>query len=156
VPCLREQCSCRSGSSRRGTDWRGSSRPGTRSGGCDANTSSRSRTRRSPRTWDCKCREYMGQPTSQWVTESNVVVEEFGGKYRNHLQGKKQTKKETNRNRRHAQSASRFCWFLRWLLFDPEDGGDMFLRNVGPSPNYTAKLFIPTAARSPKLEYSSS
>ena len=58
VPCPTERCFCRSGSSRRGTDWRGSSRPGTRSGGCDANTSSHSRTRRSPQTWDCKCREY--------------------------------------------------------------------------------------------------
>jgi hypothetical protein len=22
-------------------------------------------------------------------------------------------------------------WFLSWLIFDPEDGSDMFLRNVG-------------------------
>jgi hypothetical protein len=27
--------------------------------------------------------------------------------------------------------------FLLGLLFDPEDGGYMFIRNVGLSPNYT-------------------
>jgi hypothetical protein len=27
-----------------------------------------------------------------------------------------------------------FFWFLVWLLFDPEDGGDIFLRNVRLSP----------------------
>ena len=69
VPCPTKRCFCRSGSSRRGTDWRGSSRPGTRSGGCDVNTSSHSRTRRSPRTWDCKCREYGGG----WALRSTVI-----------------------------------------------------------------------------------
>jgi hypothetical protein len=27
------------------------------------------------------------------------------------------------------------------LFFDPEDGGDIFLRNIGPSPNYMALSF---------------
>jgi hypothetical protein len=31
------------------------------------------------------------------------------------------------------------CWFLLNYLFDPEDGGDMFIRNVGcNSTDYTA------------------
>jgi hypothetical protein len=31
------------------------------------------------------------------------------------------------------------CWFLLKIFFDPEDGGDMFLRNVGCiSTDYTA------------------
>jgi hypothetical protein len=40
------------------------------------------------------------------------VNRHFGGKYRPHLQGKKK------------------AGFLLRLFFDPEDGGDMFLRNV--------------------------
>jgi hypothetical protein len=32
------------------------------------------------------------------------------------------------------------------MLFDPEDEGHMFLRNVGPSPNYTVlQRFIANA-----------
>jgi hypothetical protein len=31
-----------------------------------------------------------------------------------------------------------FVGFLLGLLFDPEDEGDMFLRNIGLSPYYTA------------------
>jgi hypothetical protein len=31
------------------------------------------------------------------------------------------------------------CWFLAWITLQPEDGGDMFLRNVAwLSPDYTA------------------
>jgi hypothetical protein len=31
------------------------------------------------------------------------------------------------------------CYLLiAWLTLRPEDGGDMFRRNVGPSPKYTA------------------
>jgi hypothetical protein len=29
-------------------------------------------------------------------------------------------------------------WFLAGLIFDPEDGGDTFHRNVGPHTDYTA------------------
>jgi hypothetical protein len=29
------------------------------------------------------------------------------------------------------------CWFLAWLIFDPEDGGYMFLQNVSSYMNYT-------------------
>lgn len=35
------------------------------------------------------------------------------------------------------QFAVCFSWFLLSLQFDPEDGGNMFIRNVGFSPNYT-------------------
>jgi hypothetical protein len=36
--------------------------------------------------------------------------------------------------------------FLLRLLFHPENGGDVFLRNVGLSPSYTAlQLIIPYA-----------
>jgi hypothetical protein len=28
-------------------------------------------------------------------------------------------------------------WFLAQLIFDPEDGGDTFLRNVGSHTNHT-------------------
>jgi hypothetical protein len=30
------------------------------------------------------------------------------------------------------------CWFLARLIFDPEDGGDTLLQNVGLYMNYTA------------------
>lgn len=35
-----------------------------------------------------------------------------------------------------AQFAACFWWLLLSFLFEPEDRSDMFLRNVGPSPNY--------------------
>jgi hypothetical protein len=31
-----------------------------------------------------------------------------------------------------------FC-LLAWLIFDPEDGGDTFLRNVGSHEDYIAE-----------------
>jgi hypothetical protein len=34
--------------------------------------------------------------------------------------------------------AAWFCWFLAWLTLRAEGRGDMFLRNVAPSPNYRA------------------
>jgi hypothetical protein len=59
------------------------------------------------------------------------VNRRFGGMYRRHLQGwriiQARNQYETDRK----QSSD--------LFFDPEDGGDFFLRNVGwHSKNYTA------------------
>jgi hypothetical protein len=34
--------------------------------------------------------------------------------------------------------AAYFYWFLAWLIFDPKDGGHMFLLNIGLSLNYMA------------------
>jgi hypothetical protein len=53
----------------------------------------------------------------------------FGGTYRLHLQG------------RRSKYACHLliCWFLLNYFFYPEDGGDIFLRNVGcNSTDYTA------------------
>jgi hypothetical protein len=40
-------------------------------------------------------------------------------------------------------------WFLAWLVFDPEDGGDTFLKNVGYHCAISEKIaaFITTAVR---------
>jgi hypothetical protein len=51
------------------------------------------------------------------------VILRFGGTYRLHLQGRIISQQETSVK----SSACR----LAGLFFDPEDGGDMFLRNVG-------------------------
>jgi hypothetical protein len=49
-----------------------------------------------------------------------------------------------------------FRAFLLRLLFDPEDGGDMFLRNVALSPNYTAlqpkERILPSHSRENQLQ----
>jgi hypothetical protein len=58
----------------------------------------------------------------------------FGGTYRLHLQRRRN--KFIKNQQASKQVASRFCWTY---FFDPEDGGDMFLRNVGwNSTDYTA------------------
>jgi hypothetical protein len=42
-----------------------------------------------------------------------------------------------------------FTGFFFGVFFDPENGGDMFLRNVGLSPNYTAlKPITPYSSQS--------
>jgi hypothetical protein len=53
---------------------------------------------------------------------------------------KEQTKQETIRSgwKTKLNSPSVSIGFLLGLLFGPEDGGDMFFRNVGLSSNYTA------------------
>jgi hypothetical protein len=63
---------------------------------------------------------------------SSRKAKRFGGTYRFHFQVEKYAKK--------FRFPHAFPSFLRYLLFRPEDGGDMFLRNVGPSPNYTLQL----------------
>jgi hypothetical protein len=51
------------------------------------------------------------------------VNRRFGGTYRLHLQGKKYAEQETSMKACHMIS----CWFLAQLIFEPEDGGGMFL-----------------------------
>jgi hypothetical protein len=51
------------------------------------------------------------------------VNRRFGGTYRLHLQGRRISSV--------VLSTSFDAGFLLGLFFDPEDGGDMFLRNVG-------------------------
>jgi hypothetical protein len=48
------------------------------------------------------------------------------------------------------QLAACVCWFLLHLLFDPEEGGDIFLGNVGLSPN--TRLYNPEG-RTPELYF---
>jgi hypothetical protein len=65
------------------------------------------------------------------------VNRRFGGTYRLHLQGRRITKQKTSVKAGGKQSPPRkdchllSSWFPAWLFFYPEDGGDMFLRNVG-------------------------
>jgi hypothetical protein len=85
-----------------------------------------------------------------WGMKSNIfwditpcsplnVNRRFGGTYHLHLPGRR-----INRARNQCESRWQtwLCFhpdFLLCLLFDPEDGGDMFLRNVGGhSTDYTA------------------
>jgi hypothetical protein len=61
----------------------------------------------------------------------------FGGTYRFHLQGRKN--KFSNKPAWKQVASSFHAGLLLNLFFDPEDGGNMFLRNVGwPSTDYTA------------------
>jgi hypothetical protein len=60
-----------------------------------------------------------------------MKVRRFGETYRLHLQGQR-IRQETNISRRQAE-------FLSFgIHFDHQDGSDIFFRNVGLSPNYTA------------------
>jgi hypothetical protein len=36
---------------------------------------------------------------------------------------------------RNQKKEAYYCCYLSWFTFDPEDGGHIFLRNVGISPN---------------------
>jgi hypothetical protein len=71
----------------------------------------------------------------------------FGGTYHLHLQGRKSAKQETTCS----------CWFLARLIFNPEDGGDMFLRNISSYMDYMAlypriwKMFIITSLLGPNF-----
>jgi hypothetical protein len=38
---------------------------------------------------------------------------------------------------RSSKLAACICWFVAWLNFETEDGGDMFLQNARLSLNYT-------------------
>jgi hypothetical protein len=60
----------------------------------------------------------------------------LGGTYHVHLQGRKSTEQETNES-----LATYSRWLLARLIFDPEDVGDTFLRNVGSCTYYTT-LYI--------------
>jgi hypothetical protein len=57
----------------------------------------------------------------------------FGGTYHLHLQSWKSAEQETC-----LATCSR--WFLARLIFNSEDGGDTFLRNVGSYTYYTALI----------------
>jgi hypothetical protein len=61
-----------------------------------------------------------------------VVCEEYVSR------AEEKAKQETNRNRATLSLSHISAYFLFNLLFDPEYGDGMFLRNVGLSPNYTA------------------
>jgi hypothetical protein len=75
---------------------------------------------------------------TEWVTELKSTAfylvtpcciseraRRFGGAYHILLQGL-------------AEAGRVISLYLPWLFFGPESGHDMLLRNVGPSPNYTA------------------
>jgi hypothetical protein len=58
------------------------------------------------------------------------VNRRFGGTYRLHLQGRKNISPARNQHESKCHLLTR--WFLLSLyFFDPEDGGDLFLRNFG-------------------------
>jgi hypothetical protein len=69
------------------------------------------------------------------VSHSPYVNQRFGGTYHLHLWGKKSAKQETCMQNSAKPPAA--CWLLALLIFDPEDGGDTSLRNVGSHVDYT-------------------
>jgi hypothetical protein len=65
-------------------------------------------------------------PCSQYMNRG------FGGTYHLYLQGRKSAEQETS------ETWWLGTWFPARLIFDPEAGGDTFLRNVGSYTDYTA------------------
>jgi hypothetical protein len=81
-----------------------------------------------------------------WDSEpcSPYMNRRFGGKFHLHFQGRKSAEQEINESRWVGKMSSQsFClansfrWFPARLIFDPEDGGETFLRNVGSYTDYT-------------------
>jgi hypothetical protein len=66
------------------------------------------------------------------------VNRRFGVTYRLHLQGRISRERYQHEIRWEAGLSPASAGYLLGLLFDPEDVGDIFLRNVGLSPNYKA------------------
>jgi hypothetical protein len=75
---------------------------------------------------------------------SSETARRFGGTYRIHLQARSGGNKLS-----WAQFSSCFVGFFIELFFGPEDGGHVFLRNVGLGPHgvteQNATLFVRTA-----------
>jgi hypothetical protein len=63
---------------------------------------------------------------------SPYLNQRFGGMYHLHLQGRKSAEQETS-----VRAGGYPRWVVALLIFDPEDGGNTFLRNVGSYADYT-------------------
>jgi hypothetical protein len=98
-------------------------------------------------------RQWTTKSTAFWITPcGSERPQRFGGTYCLHLQGQEKAKKQveakgklgSSRGHRHLSvtlcvilAQITFAVFLLAFLLDSEDGGNMFVRKVGVSPNCT-------------------